>query len=119
MGDLFTNRRFRPLFLLALQCALFRILTEGQILGEIEFDAKSREIRLAAAMNMPEGGPIEYLLVHESGKVHESMLVTKARPLHRRASAARAMLTGQAITLSNNDGSGPRLSRRRRHPGPH
>jgi hypothetical protein len=51
-------------------------------LGEIEFDAKSREIRLPAAMNMPEGGPIEYLLVHESGKVHESMLVTKARPLH-------------------------------------
>ena len=29
-----------------------------------------------------EGGPIEYLLVNENGKVHESLLTTKARPLH-------------------------------------
>jgi hypothetical protein len=50
-------------------------------LGEIVFDAKSREIRLPAAMNLREGGPIEYFLVHESGKVHEGMLTTKVKPL--------------------------------------
>lgn len=50
-------------------------------LGEIVFDAKSREIRLPATMNLREGGPIEYFLVHESGKVHEGMLTTKVKPL--------------------------------------
>lgn len=49
-------------------------------LGEITFDAKSREIRLPAVVNMREGGPIEYLLVHETGKTHESVLITRARP---------------------------------------
>lgn len=50
-------------------------------LGEIVFDAKSREIRLPAVMNLREGGPTEYLLVHESGKVHEGILTTKVKPL--------------------------------------
>lgn len=51
-------------------------------LGEIEFDAKTREIRLPATVNMREGGPVEYLLVHEKGKVHESILTTAVPPLH-------------------------------------
>lgn len=51
-------------------------------LGEITFDAKSREIRLPVLMNMREGGPIEYLLVHENGAVHEALLTTKVRGLN-------------------------------------
>ena len=51
-------------------------------LGEIEFDAKTREIRFPVTVNQREGGPIEYLLVHENGKVHESILVTSISPLH-------------------------------------
>lgn len=51
-------------------------------LGEIEFDAKTREIRFPVAVNQREGGPIEYLLVRETGKVHESILTTAVSPLH-------------------------------------
>ncbi len=51
-------------------------------LGAIEFDAKTREIRFPVVVNMREGGPIEYLLVHEQGKVHESILTTAISPLH-------------------------------------
>lgn len=51
-------------------------------LGEIEFDAKTREIRIPVVVNMQEGGPVEYLLVHENGKVHESILTTAVSPLH-------------------------------------
>lgn len=51
-------------------------------IGEIEFDARTREVSLPVAINMREGGPIEYLLVHENGKVHESIFVTSASPLH-------------------------------------
>jgi len=50
-------------------------------LGEITFDAKTREVRIPAAMNLREGGPTEYLLVHETGKVHEALLTTKVRAL--------------------------------------
>lgn len=51
-------------------------------LGEIEFDAKTREIRFPATVNLREGGPVEYLLVNEKGKVHESILTTAISPLH-------------------------------------
>lgn len=51
-------------------------------MGEIEIDAKARELRLPVTVNMREGGPIEYLLVHENGKVHEAVFTTKVSPLH-------------------------------------
>jgi hypothetical protein len=51
-------------------------------LGEIEFDAKTREIRFPATVNMNEGGPLEYILVNEKGKVHESILTTSVSPLN-------------------------------------
>lgn len=50
-------------------------------LGGIEFDARTREIRLPAVVNLREGGPMEYLLVHGSGKVHESILATEVSPM--------------------------------------
>lgn len=48
-------------------------------IGTIEFDAKSREIRVPAVVNMTgaEGeSPLEYLLVRTHGKVHESLFTT-------------------------------------------
>ncbi len=51
-------------------------------LGQIDFDAKTREIRLPVTVNFREGGPVEYLLVHETGKVHESIFATTVSPLH-------------------------------------
>ncbi len=44
-------------------------------LGEVRFNSKSREVRLPAAINMREGA-LEYALVHETGKTHESLLKT-------------------------------------------
>lgn len=51
-------------------------------LGEIEIDAKAREITVPVVVNMREGGPLEYVLVHEHGKVHESIFTTSISPLH-------------------------------------
>jgi hypothetical protein len=49
--------------------------------GDVRFNSKTREIRFLANVNMTEG-LLEYLIVHESGKVHESLLTTKISPLH-------------------------------------
>lgn len=48
--------------------------------GLIEFDAKSKVISVPVVVNQREGGPIEYILVSEKGKTHESILTTKASP---------------------------------------
>lgn len=48
-------------------------------LNGIIFDKKSRAISLPAKVNMSEG-LLEYALVHESGKVHESLLSTAVSP---------------------------------------
>jgi len=48
-------------------------------LGNIQFDGKTREIRVPAAVNMREG-ILEYALVHGDGKIHESLLVTDIVP---------------------------------------
>jgi hypothetical protein len=51
-------------------------LGEGKYeLGNITFNTKSRQIRVPCVINMREG-PIEFVLVHESGKTHESLLRT-------------------------------------------
>jgi hypothetical protein len=44
-------------------------------IGEIELDAVTREIRFPAVVNQ-EDGALEYVLVKETGKVHESLLRT-------------------------------------------
>ncbi|NOX98302.1 MAG: hypothetical protein GXP30_00950, partial [Verrucomicrobia bacterium] len=48
-------------------------------LGDIIFNGKTREIRFPATMNL-EKGLLEYVLVTEEGKMHESLLGTKVRP---------------------------------------
>jgi len=44
-------------------------------IGSIIFDQKTREIRFPAAVNMDEG-LLEFAIVHENGKIHESLLHT-------------------------------------------
>jgi hypothetical protein len=49
--------------------------------GLVFFDQKSREIRFPAKINMTEG-LLEFLVVHQNGKVHESLLVTDISATH-------------------------------------
>lgn len=49
-------------------------------MGLIEFDKVTRVVSIPAVVNMNKG-LVEYLLVHESGKVHESLFSTKVRPM--------------------------------------
>jgi hypothetical protein len=48
-------------------------------LGDMTFSSATHEIRVPAAVNMTEG-ILEYALVHENGKTHESLLKTKVSP---------------------------------------
>jgi hypothetical protein len=43
--------------------------------GDIIFDPKSRQVRVPCRVNMTEG-LLEFAVVHENGKVHESLLIT-------------------------------------------
>lgn len=44
-------------------------------IGGIRFNSRSREIRIPTVVNLKQA-PIEYMLVHETGKTHESVLRT-------------------------------------------
>lgn len=48
-------------------------------LNGISFNAETRAIRLPGLINMTQG-LLEYALVHEEGKAHESLLTTKVSP---------------------------------------
>ncbi len=47
--------------------------------GKIEFDSSTREIRIPAKVNMAKG-LLEFLIVHENGKIHEALFTTDASP---------------------------------------
>lgn len=47
--------------------------------GGIRFSSKTREIRVPTVVNIKQA-PIEYMLVHETGKTHESVLRTAVSP---------------------------------------
>ncbi|RYD39074.1 MAG: hypothetical protein EOP85_16590 [Verrucomicrobiaceae bacterium] len=47
--------------------------------GQVIFDRKKREVRFPAKVNMTEG-LLEFLLVHEKGKLHESLFSTTTSP---------------------------------------
>ncbi len=52
-------------------------LEDGRVkIGKILIDPKTREIRFPAQVNMREG-LLEFIVVHENGKIHESLLCTK------------------------------------------
>ncbi|MCF7674788.1 MAG: YdjY domain-containing protein [Akkermansiaceae bacterium] len=50
-------------------------------IGEVELNRKTRTIRFPVAVNMSEGA-LEFAVVHENGKVHESLFLTKINPSH-------------------------------------
>lgn len=47
--------------------------------GDVVFDQKTREIRFPTKVNMTEG-LLEYLIVHQNGKIHEALLSTEVSP---------------------------------------
>ena len=47
--------------------------------GDVIFDQKTREIRFPCKVNMTEG-LLEYVIVHQKGKIHESLLATEVSP---------------------------------------
>lgn len=59
---------------------LERLSEDRYRLGEVILDKKKREASIPAIVNMREG-LIEFLVVHEHGKLHESLFSTKAIPL--------------------------------------
>jgi hypothetical protein len=50
-------------------------------IGKVIIDKKTREIRFPAKVNMTEG-LLEYLVVHQNGKIHESLFFTDVSPTH-------------------------------------
>lgn len=48
-------------------------------IGRVSFDQKTREIRFPTTVNMT-AGLLEYLIVHQNGKVHEALLCTEISP---------------------------------------
>ena len=48
-------------------------------IGGVSFDEKTREIRFPTKVNLTEG-LLEYLIVHQHGKVHEALLSTEVSP---------------------------------------
>ncbi|MFM7181401.1 MAG: YdjY domain-containing protein [Verrucomicrobiales bacterium] len=48
-------------------------------IGAVELDRKTQTISIPATVNMLEGA-VEYFLVHENGKRHESIFATRAKP---------------------------------------
>ena len=51
------------------------------LIGKVTLDKRTREIRIPARINMDKG-LLEFLLVLDKGKVHESLLITDASPIH-------------------------------------
>lgn len=49
--------------------------------GEVQLNKQLKTVTIPATVNMREG-PLEYLLVGETGKTHESLLSSKVEPYH-------------------------------------
>jgi hypothetical protein len=61
--------------------AIEKIDADHYRIGKITFNRKNREIRFPAKVNMVEG-LLEFLVVHENGKIHESLFVTDISATH-------------------------------------
>jgi len=59
--------------------AIEQVSADSYRLGDIEFNSTSREIQFPGKVNQEEG-ILEYVLVHETGKTHESLLNTAISP---------------------------------------
>jgi hypothetical protein len=63
----------------AAQKRLIQVSSSAYTLGEVQINATSREIRFPCVI-LHQQLPIEYLLVHETGKDHETILTTAVSP---------------------------------------
>lgn len=70
-------------------------------LGAVRLNKTKRTVSLPAVVNMTQG-PVEYILVHEKGKVHESVLRTAAEPYH--VHLASLLLQSKPPTINTNEG---------------
>jgi hypothetical protein len=88
---------FKGLVLLGMAVlSVFAADSKDAALGKVKVDAKGRMISFPAKVNMREG-QVEYLLVHDTGKVHESIFRTDvmAGEIH-----AAALLFSETTTNS-------------------
>jgi hypothetical protein len=65
-------------------------------IGAVRIEAKEKRLIIPATVNMVEG-PIEYVLVSATGKLHESIFKTTAEPVHIQT-AALLLLKTPALT---------------------
>jgi hypothetical protein len=71
--------------------------------GDVKVDARARTISFPAQVNM-RNGQIEYLVVHEAGKIHESIFKTAVSPKQVHAAALLFSGTnGSALKVSGID----------------
>lgn len=71
-------------------------------LGGIKIDAKKREVRVPTTVQLKKA-PIEYMLVTETGKTHESVLVTKVKPTDLQLALLLASFEPGTEGLANKD----------------
>ncbi len=85
-------------------------LAEPLAVGEVKVDAAARSLWFPATVNMREG-QVEYFVVHETGKIHESLFKTTvgARDIHAAAllfsTSATNRLQIKAIEVSWQEGA--------------
>ena len=82
-------------------------LEDGRMrIGLVTFDPRSREIEIPARVNMTEG-LLEFLLVHQNGKVHEALFVTdiSATDLNIALKLLRYKASRELYLKVNRDGS--------------
>jgi len=78
------------------------IASSGLKFGLVEVDARARTVSFPARLNMSEG-LIEYVLVTDYGKTHESLLTTEAKPMDIQS----ALLLLNAVPAGTNAVAGP------------
>lgn len=76
------------------------------LMGEVRIDSKAREVRFPAKVNMTEG-QIEYVLVTNIGKLHESLLSTEIEPYHLQTALLLLGLKGAGLPDPSQPQSGP------------
>lgn len=79
------------------QAPLIQKVADGVfVMGNVHIDANTREVSFPAKVNMQEG-TIEYLIVTEIGKTHESLLVADIEPYHLQAAMLMLGIKGAQL----------------------
>lgn len=77
--------------------------------GEVVFNRKTREIRFPARVNMNNDELLEFAVVHENGKTHESLLATSISATHLNLAfkLLRYPASPEFFSIVGEDGSTP------------